>query len=553
MNTPHKGILFLSVVLMASGFSVAAWSVSPDANNDLSSDDAERADEARDESPVNHIAESEAAFEDGLTLEECIELGLRNNLGLRSASYAPKAAAAAIIEAKSEFDVVYSLAYAFIDKDFPSATVLDGAAVLRQKSHQVETKLVKKLLTGGSIEFGFYTNHQKSNSIFASVNPRSDSNFSLSIVQRLLRGFGLNYNRSRIDTSENEGRIENIRFEGDVLDVTYKIERAYWEYVGYVHDLRVCDESIKTAERTLADVEKRLAIGKVLELERLEAEEYLENQRLVRLITAQRVDDSREALVRLIEPYSDNVRWEMEIFVPGLLGRRDADIDMDKNVNRALQNRHELLQAELIIENLKIQERVAKNEMLPAFNLAYEVTWHGLDYQTYDSVRDISIDRYVTDQLTAYFEYPLFNRGAKNRHLQAHYNLERAMVDVDSLRMDVTMGVRAAVRNVEVVKNAIDVAKRSFELAARKLKVENERYKVGQTTLRDKLEYEREMVRAKTLHIRAQIDYELAVNHLERVTAATLEKYDIDVRRDEVAQKALAAARNHIGNNAKTD
>jgi outer membrane protein TolC len=127
------------------------------------------------------------------------------------------------------------------------------------------------------------------------------------------------------------------------------------------------------------------------------------------------------------------------------------------------------------------------------------------------------------------------------------------MVDVDSLRMDVTLDVRTAVRNVKVTKNAIEVARRSLELASRKLDAERKRYDLGRTTLRDKLEYEQEKIRAQTLYIRASIDYEQSVNGLERATANTLEKYDIDIERDHVATRALAASQNHINSNAEKD
>lgn len=508
---------------------------------------------AAGKSAVEYIAGGDVEFDEGLSLEECVEVGLRNNLGLRSASFRPRIAAAAIIEAKADFDVSYSLAYAFADNDFPSATVLDGAAVLRQKSHQVNTKLTKKLLTGGSIEFGFYTNHQNSNSIFASVNPRSDSSFSLSIMQRLLRGFGLEYNRSQIDTRRNEERIEDLRFEKDAMDLAFRVERAYWDYAGYVHDLRVRDESIKTAEQTVADVTKRFEGGKALELDKLEAEEDLENQKLSRLITAKKAEDAREALIRLIEPFSKNVRWDMKICVPRVLALRKTDTDLNENVSTALKNRQELLQAEVILENLRIEERVARNEMLPTFNLGYELTWHGLDYQTLESVRDISIDRYVDDQLSAYFEYPLFNRAAKSRFTRARYELDRALIDVDSLRMDVTLDVRSAVRNVEVARNATEVATRSLDLAVKKLAAEELRLDRGFTTLRDVLEFRQEKVRAETLYIRAKIDYEQAANFLERATARTFEKYDISVPRDQIAGKAFDAAREYFNGSTEHD
>jgi outer membrane protein TolC len=328
-----------------------------------------------------------------------------------------------------------------------------------------------------------------------------------------------------------------------VLDLVNDVERAYWDYVGYVHDLRVRDEYIKVAEQTVSDVEKRVQQGLMLEVDLLEAQEDLSNQRLGRLITAKQAADARESLVRLIEPYSDKIRWDMEIYVPSLLIQRQYDADLNKNLHAAMENRPELQQAEAVIDTLKINEMVSKNEMLPEFNLGYGLTWNGLGSQTRDSVENISIERQITDQISAYFEYPLFNRAAKSRYTRARYDLDRAFIDFDGLRMDIVVDVRSAIRNVEVTRSAIDVAQQSFELAVKKLEAEERRLDAGHSTLKDVLEFRQNKIRLETLRNRAKIDYEKSVDQLERATATSLAKYDIDILRDQVADKAFAAAR----------
>jgi len=494
--------------------------------------------------PADALLKADATFEKGLTLQECIQEALRNNLGLRSASYTPRIAGTAIIEAKANFDAVYSLNYSFLDQDFPAATQLDagGLAVLRQKSHDVATKLVQNLLTGGLIEFGFHTNHLTSNSLLATVNPRSDSDFHFTIVQNLLKGFGPAYNRAPINRAENQKKIEDLRFNNTVLQVVFEVEKAYWDYVGYVHDLRVRDEYIKVAERTVVDVENRVRTGKMVEVDLLEAQEDLANQKLARLETARQVADARETLVRLIVPYSDDVKWDMEIYVPSLLIERQFKVDLGAHMHDAMENRPELMQAQAIIDNLKIDELVSKNEMRPTLNVGYGLTWHGLDYQTYGSVKNISIDRYVDDQISAYFEYPLFNRAAKSRYMRARYNLDRAFIDVDSLRMDIVQDVRTAVRNAEVTKSAIGAAQLSYELAVKKLQAEERRFEDKRSTLKDVLEFRRGKIRAETLLNRAKIGYEQSLDQIERATATSLAKYDIDILRDQIADKNFPAA-----------
>jgi len=494
-------------------------------------------------SPADALLKADATFEKGLTLQECIQEALRNNLGLRSASYTPRIAGTAIIEAKANFDAVYSLNYSFMDQDFPAATQLDagGKLVLKQKSHDIATKIAQNLLTGGSIEVGFHTNHLNSNSDFAIMNPRSDSDFHFTIVQNLLRGFGPAYNRAPINQAENQKKVEDLRFSSAVLEVVYYVEKAYWDYVGYVHDLRVRDEAIKVSAQTVSDVEKRVKAGKMFEVDLLEAQEDLANQKLARLETAKQVADAREALIRLIVPYSDKVRWDMEIYVPAYLIQRQFEMDLGKHMHNAMENRPELMQAQAIIDNLKIDELVSKNEMRPTLNVGYGLTWHGLDSQTYDSVKNVSIDRFIDDQISAYFEYPLFNRAAKSKYMRARYNLDRAFIDVDSLRMDIVQDVRSAARNVEVTKSAIGAAQLSFELAVKKLEAEERRLEQGRSTLKDVLEFRRGKIRSETLRNRAKIGYEQSIDQLERATATSLAKYDIDILRDQLADTNFPA------------
>jgi outer membrane protein TolC len=493
------------------------------------------------EDPV--MGRIETSFEKGVTLQDCIQSALRNNLGLRSASLLPKIAAAAVIEEKASFDTVYSATYGFRNTTFPSATVLDGAAIFRSKSNQVETKLTQKLITGGTMEFGFDTTHEKSNSAFAIVNPRSDSSVHFGITQRLLRGFGPQYNRSLIDKAENQRQIEDLRYDITVLELVYRVEAAYWNYVGQMYDLKVREETIKVAEQTVSDVEKRVQARKMLEVDLLEAQEDLANQRLARLITGKRLADTREALVRLIEPYSDSIHWTTDVYVPSLLVQRRYDTNLTRNMQTAMRCRPELQQAALVIDTMRINERASRNEMLPTLNIGYELRWHGLGYQTIESVRDISIDRYLTNTANAYLEYPLFNRAAKSRFTQARYSLERALVETDSLRMDIMVDVRSAIRNVEVLKSAVVVAQRAFELASRKYDAEAQRLEHGQVTLKDFLDFRQQKVRAEVLRDRAKIDYELAINQLEHATATSLTKYDIEIPRGQVPDKEGSAAR----------
>jgi hypothetical protein len=81
----------------------------------------------------------------------------------------------------------------------------------------------------------------------------------------------------------------------------------------------------------------------------------------------------------------------------------------------------------------------------------------------------------------------------------------------------------------------------SFELAVKKLEAEERRLEQGRSTLKDVLEFRRGKIRSETLRNRAKIGYEQSIDQLERATATSLAKYDIDILRDQLADTNFPA------------
>jgi len=91
----------------------------------------------------------------------------------------------------------------------------------------------------------------------------------------------------------------------------------------------------------------------------------------------------------------------------------------------------------------------------------------------------------------------------------------------------VALEVREAVRQVRTTLERIEATKRARELAAGQLRIEEKRLEAGVSTTFQVLEFQDDLARAEANESRAATDYRKALATIDRVTAATLEKYQL--------------------------
>ncbi|HUT83513.1 MAG TPA: hypothetical protein VMX95_02595, partial [Thermodesulfobacteriota bacterium] len=139
-----------------------------------------------------------------LTLQDCIQRALKNNLEIRVEEINPKISEAEITQEKSKFDPV-ALLTAFQNKSLIESTTFLQGVFLReqqkfflQKGIDVDFSLVEKLITGGKSELTYSYSRYETNSFFQFVNPAYRADLTFSITQPILRNFGVELNRSKI-------------------------------------------------------------------------------------------------------------------------------------------------------------------------------------------------------------------------------------------------------------------------------------------------------------------------------------------------------------------
>ena len=106
-------------------------------------------------------------------------------------------------------------------------------------------------------------------------------------------------------------------------------------------------------------------------------------------------------------------------------------------------------------------------------------------------------------------------------------NAEASMV---SIRQQIIVGVREAVRRVQTDFKRIETTRSARIMAEKQLQAEQERLKVGLSTTRFVLDFQRDLATAQGNELRAIVDYNKSLSNFARHKASTLDRYNLQLQ-----------------------
>jgi hypothetical protein len=162
-----------------------------------------------------------------LSLQESILLGLKNNLDIAIEGFNPKIRATDVTAAKAVFDPDVFAEVGFGSTQTPNRNQL--ADVRTSENDDFDWSF--DLPTGGSYELRFDNNRNFNNAGFfvpkdnqgnpigVDLRTAYSSDLSLTVIQPLLKNFGVDINRTQIKIAENDREISLDRFRETIMDV----------------------------------------------------------------------------------------------------------------------------------------------------------------------------------------------------------------------------------------------------------------------------------------------------------------------------------------------
>jgi outer membrane protein TolC len=125
--------------------------------------------------------------------------------------------------------------------------------------------------------------------------------------------------------------------------------------------------------------------------------------------------------------------------------------------------------------------------------------------------------------------YPLGNRSAWSTYNKRQLEAKNAEAVLMNVRQQIIVGVREAVRRVQTDFKRIETTRSARIMAEKQLQAEQERLKVGLSTTRFVLDFQRDLAIAQGNELRATVDYNKSLSNLARHKATTLDRYNLQL------------------------
>lgn len=409
---------------------------------------------------------------------------------------------------------------------------LNSIETFDQRNHAVTVDATTNLLTGGNIDLNYSPSRSNVNQNVATgflFNPAYTGGLAMTLTQPLLRNAGVDITKTFINIAQNNATVEEHVFRDRVMTVLATVEQTYWEVVFANENLKVAEAALKAAQELLASNRAKAKAGVMSIVDVLQAEAAVASRVEQVLIAEKAIRDQEDQLRRLLNPAEEDLRQDTRLT---LLDQPVVSLDpisLQEAIDTAIEHRPEIVQAKKNIDTSELNTKFAKNQLLPTLSFQGTMGLAGLGKDYGDSLnRNLSGD-YYNYGAGLVLSYPLGNRSAWSTYNKRQLEGKNAEASLVSVRQQIIVGVREAVRRVQTDFKRIETTRSARIMAEKQLQAEQERLKVGLTTTRFVLDFQRDLATAQGNELRATVDYNKSLSNLARHKATTLDKYNFRI------------------------
>ena len=476
---------------------------------------------------------------EALSLADAVVRALQQNLDISISRQTKDSRIADIVIEQAKFDPTLSLngqynrqvaplnrpVLGFTPPDLTEITKFD------QNASGVTADITQNLVTGTNFDLNYSPQRTfvggPNTFLF---NPAYTGGLAFTMTQSLLKNFGIDVNKTFIYIAQNNATVEQHVFLDRVMTVIATVEQTFWEMVFANENLKVAQAALKAAEELLATNRAKAKAGVMSIVDVLQAEAAVASRVEQILVAEKAIRDQEDQVRRLLNPAEEDLRQDLRLVPTDAPATALEPLSLQEAIDIAMERRPEILQAGKNIDTSELNVKFAKNQLLPTLSLQGTMGLAGLGADYNDSVKRNFGGDFYNYGAGLVLSYPLGNRSAYSTYNKRQLEARNAQSTLQSIRQQVIVGVREAVRRVQTDFKRIETTRSARIMAEKQLQAEQERLKVGLSTTRFVLDFQRDLATAQGNELRAIIDYNKSLSNLARNKATTLERYHLQIQ-----------------------
>jgi len=457
-----------------------------------------------------------------LNLEQCRALTLENNLDLKVQLISPAIAAERVSEQEAAFEAAFSTNMTYSKTDTPSASFLDDISGSKRSNLYTNLGVQVPLRTGGSVAFDLADNRSKTGSEWSVFDPSYGSDFSVSIIQPLLRGAGNRANTHAIRIAEYDRQITGAQTKIEVIRVIAAADRVYWRLYAARKELQVRKQQYDLAETLLEQARRFVAAGDKAQVEIIRTEAGVAQQLEAIIVTENNVRDRERELKRTLNQAGLEMQTPTVLIPTTEPDLVRYEIDKQRLVATAIEGRMDMLELELQVAKDISNIDYLHNQALPLVTMDYRYNINGLGDSRDDSFDLLFDKRFEDNRIGVQLLVPLGNEAAKSRLRRAFYERRKQLATRDNREALIELEVLNAVDQLEANWQRVLASRQRSILDGRLFQAEKRQFELGLGTSTDVLQAQTTFADAQSAEILALAEYQIALVDLAYATGTLL-------------------------------
>ena len=447
-----------------------------------------------------------------------------------------------------------------------SSSALSGRAVTNNNTGTANVSYQQGFHSGTNLLVGFNNSHLTTDNPLSALSPILSSGFQFRLTQELLQGFGFLPNTRFIRIAKNNREISDVAFRLQVITTVDQIENLYWNLVYAFEDVRVEQEALAFAEKTLADNQKAAEVGTLPPIQVVSAQSTVATNRQALTVAETNLQLQqllmKNALSRSLE---DPQLAGAEVVPTSTIRLPDQEqiLPTEDLIKEALEHRAELAESRIDLTSRQINAASVRNTRLPSLNLYAYYGGNGLGGSlspnaTFCSAATVSggicisrnripkrflagpigygstltqlVNSTAPDKgMGVSLTIPILNRTAQANQLRAELEFRQAQVRLQQLENQIRIEVRNAQFAVQQNRASVDAAQAAENLARQTLDAEQKKLEAGVSNPTAVLQMRTGLTTTESTLVSALAAYEKARVELDRATGLLLENSGIVV------------------------
>ncbi len=449
-----------------------------------------------------------------------------------------------------------------MDRNFTQSTsIFSPIPVANTNTGTANFSYLQGFHWGTNLGISFNNTHVTTDNPTTTYSPSLASALQFRITQNILQGWGSLPNTRFIRIAKNNREISDVAFRLQIITTVDQIENLYWNLVFAYENVRVQQDALAFAQRTLADNKKQVQMGTLAPIQVVSAQSTVSTDQQA-LILAQTNLDLQELLMKnaLSRNLEDPLLAGAKVIPTSTmqLPEQEPVSPVQELVGDALGHRAELAESRIDLNTREINNKAVRNAMLPtlavyayyggsgiggdvntallppgclssAFGKCFSPTTAAPPFRNggpvgYPDTLDQLVTSAAPDKgIGLTLTIPIRNRTAQADQVRAELEYRQAQVRLQQLENQVRIEVRNALFSVQQNRASVDAAQAAVDFARQTLDAEQQKLAAGVSNSTAVLQDEAALTSAESNLVSAKADYEKAEVEMDRATGLLLE------------------------------